>query len=60
MSTFTTEELHVLQRFYAKHPARLIRQEEGIDPWPLVARHRALPKPEYEAVRRAVRVSFDN
>ena len=46
---FTEIELLALKYFYEGVPARRIRQQ-FCDPWPLVARHRNLPKPEYEAV----------
>jgi hypothetical protein len=54
MSTFTPEELNVLKQFYGRVPARQIRAGTGIDPWLLVARHRALPQAEFEAVKRDV------
>ncbi|MEH6519215.1 MAG: hypothetical protein V7742_21255 [Halioglobus sp.] len=55
MTAFTTEEISVLKQVYDHVPARRIRAETGIDPWSLVARHRALPQDEYEAVQRRIR-----
>ena len=54
MPTFTPEELSVLKQFYARVPARQIRADTGIDPWPLVAKHRAMEPTEFAAVKREV------
>ena len=40
---FSVRELRALKRFYAGEPARLIRGQL-CDPWPVVARHRCLPR----------------
>jgi hypothetical protein len=48
---FSDAELHVLKLFYAGTAARRIRQQFGVNPWPLVARHRQCPPDQYEAVR---------
>jgi hypothetical protein len=53
---FTYQELKALKAFYARIPARQIRPLYG-DPWPLVARHRGLPKDHYEAVKAALEYS---
>lgn len=47
---FSGRELLALRAFYAGVPARLIRREYG-DPWPVLARHRTLPKDLYEELK---------
>lgn len=48
---FTPEEMEVLKAFYARERAASIRSRTGIDPWPIVARHRNLPPERYEVIR---------
>ena len=50
---FTKNELHALKAFYADVPARQIRAQ-GVNPWPLLAKHRNLPTDQYEAVRASL------
>lgn len=53
MTIFTQTELRALKAFYARVPARQIRPLWG-NTWPLVAKHRALPKALYEAVKTSL------
>lgn len=50
---FTQNELRALKAFYAGVPARKIRPQFG-DPWRVVAKHRNLPKDQYEAVKASL------
>jgi len=55
MTNFTPIELKALKAFYAGTRARQIRKDLDVDPWPLVARHRAMPQEEHEKVQRRIR-----
>ena len=47
--TFSKEELLALKMFYAGVPARKIRKQI-CNPWPIVARHRGLPREEFDRI----------
>ena len=48
---FSIRELRALKAFYAGVPARRIRREL-CNPWPVVARHRCLPRAQQDQVLR--------
>ncbi|EED31293.1 hypothetical protein NOR53_2552 [gamma proteobacterium NOR5-3] len=48
-SLFSDDELHSLKAFYAGERARSIRKRLP-NPWPLIARHRALTHSEFAIV----------
>ena len=50
--TFEQVELQALKAFYQGMQARKVRQKY-CDPWPVVARHRALPEQEFQSVMAA-------
>lgn len=54
-SEFTDTELRVLKLFYQGVRARQLRETYWwVDPWRVVAKHRALPRERHEAIRQSL------
>lgn len=58
-SFFSQTELDALAAFYARERAKSIRQRLRVDPWAIVARHRAMERASYDAVMELVVNSGD-
>jgi hypothetical protein len=54
MDNFTNTELSILKLFYKGMPASELEQRHERDPLPIVARHRALPADEFDAVKQQI------
>ena len=48
---FTPDELALLGLFHAGVRAHVLRARYGLDPWPVVNRHRQLPREEFARIR---------